>query len=94
MTKSVVLDESSNSLPREGGRIIGSFVIDDSWRGVLVVKVVTDSCSNITPDDLQASAGRLKNILPLERFYRSRVSPVVGTQIGPYVLAVAVSEAE
>jgi hypothetical protein len=36
-----------------------------------MVKVVTDSCSDITP-----------------------VSPVVGTHVGPHVLAVAVPEAE
>jgi hypothetical protein len=28
-----------------------------------------------------------------ERIHRSRVSSVVGTQVGPYVLAVAVLEA-
>ena len=47
-----------------------------------------------TPDDLQALAGRLKDIFPPERTYRSKVSPVVGTHVGPHVLAVSVLEAE
>jgi DegV family protein with EDD domain len=47
-----------------------------------------------TPDDLQTLAERLKGVVPPERIYRSRVSPVVGTNVGPHVLAVAVLEAE
>jgi DegV family protein with EDD domain len=47
-----------------------------------------------TPDDLQTLAERLKDVVPPERIYRSRVSPVVGTNVGPHVLAVAVLEAE
>ena len=47
-----------------------------------------------TPDDLQSLADRLKDVVPPERIYRSRVSPVVGTHVGPHVLAVAVLEAE
>ena len=47
-----------------------------------------------TPDDLQVLAERLKDVVPLERIYRSKVSPVVGTHVGPHVLAVAVLEAE
>jgi DegV family protein with EDD domain len=47
-----------------------------------------------TPDDLDALAGRLKDIVPPERTYRSKVTPVVGTHVGPHVLAVSVLEAE
>jgi DegV family protein with EDD domain len=47
-----------------------------------------------TPDDLQALAERLKDVVPPERIHRSKVSPVVGTHVGPHVLAVAVLEAE
>lgn len=47
-----------------------------------------------TPDDLQALAERLKDIVQPEHTYRSKVSPVVGTHVGPHVLAVAVLEAE
>jgi DegV family protein with EDD domain len=46
-----------------------------------------------TPADLQALAERLRDIVPPERIYRSKVSPVVGTHVGPHVLAVAVLEA-
>jgi len=45
-----------------------------------------------TPDDLEILAGRLKNIVPAECIYRSKVSPVVGAHVGPHVLAVAVLE--
>ena len=47
-----------------------------------------------TPDDLQTLAQRLKDVVPPERTYRSKVSPVVGTHVGPHVLAVSVLEAE
>jgi len=45
-----------------------------------------------TPDDLQTLAERLKDVVPPERIYRSKVSPVIGTHVGPHVLAVAVLE--
>jgi len=47
-----------------------------------------------TPGDLEILAGRLKDVVPPERIYRSKVSPVVGTHVGPHVLAVSVLEAE
>ena len=47
-----------------------------------------------TPDELEILAERLKDIVPPERFYRSKIGPVVGTHVGPHVLAVSVLEAE
>jgi len=47
-----------------------------------------------TPNDLQSLAERLKDVIPPERIYRSKVSPVIGTHVGPHVLAMAVLEAE
>jgi DegV family protein with EDD domain len=47
-----------------------------------------------TPDDLQKLEARLIHVVPPERIYRSRVSPVIGTHVGPHVLLVAVLEAE
>ena len=47
-----------------------------------------------TPDDLQTLAERLKGVVPPEHTYYSKVSPVVGTHVGPHVLAVAILEAE
>ena len=47
-----------------------------------------------TPDDLQTLAERLKDVVPPEHTYYSKVSPVVGTHVGPHVLAVAILEAE
>jgi DegV family protein with EDD domain len=47
-----------------------------------------------TPDELEALAERLKDFVPPERTYRSKVSPVVGTHVGPRALAVSVLEAE
>ena len=47
-----------------------------------------------TPDELEILAQRLKDLVPPERFYHSKISPVVGTHVGPHVLAVSVLEGE
>ena len=46
-----------------------------------------------TPEELELLAQRLKDVVPKERTYRSKISPVVGTHVGPHVLAVSVLEA-
>ena len=46
-----------------------------------------------TPEELELLAQRLKDLVPAEHTYRSKVSPVVGTHVGPHVLAVSVLEA-
>jgi DegV family protein with EDD domain len=46
-----------------------------------------------TPEELELLAQRLKDVVSGERTYRSKVSPVVGTHVGPHVLAVSVLEA-
>jgi len=43
-----------------------------------------------TPDEAEALVERLSPKFPKERIYRSKVSPVVGTHVGPHVLAVSV----
>ena len=43
-----------------------------------------------TPDDAERLIERLSTKFPKERIYRSKVSPVVGTHVGPRVLSVAV----
>jgi DegV family protein with EDD domain len=47
-----------------------------------------------TPEELELLAQRLKDVVPAECTYRSKVSPVVGTHVGPRVLAVSLLEAE
>jgi len=47
-----------------------------------------------TPDNADKLVERLSAIYPKERIYRSTVSPVLGTYMGPNVLAVSVLEAE
>jgi DegV family protein with EDD domain len=47
-----------------------------------------------TPDELEILAQRLKDLVPPDRFFRSKVSPVVGTHVGPHVLSVSVLEGE
>jgi DegV family protein with EDD domain len=47
-----------------------------------------------TPDELEILAQRLRGLVPPEHLYRSKVSPVVGTHVGPHVLAVSILEAE
>lgn len=46
-----------------------------------------------TPHEADALVERLSAIYPRERIYRSTVSPVLGTYMGPNVLSVAVLEA-
>jgi DegV family protein with EDD domain len=43
-----------------------------------------------TPDEADAFVERLGAIYPKERIYRSKVSPVIGTNVGPRVIGVAV----
>lgn len=43
-----------------------------------------------TPDEADRLARRLGARFPEERIYRAKVTPVVGTHVGPHVLAVAV----
>ncbi len=43
-----------------------------------------------TPDETNAFIERLSVIYPKERIYRSKVSPVIGTNVGPRVIGVAV----
>ena len=43
-----------------------------------------------TPDEAEMLVERLSSKFPKERIYRSKVSPVVGTHVGPHVLAVSV----
>jgi DegV family protein with EDD domain len=46
-----------------------------------------------TPDEVEVLAERLKDFVPPESTYRSKVSPVVGAHVGPHVLAVSLLEA-
>ena len=43
-----------------------------------------------TPDEAEMLAERLSSRFPKERIYRAKVSPVVGTHVGPHVLSVSV----
>ena len=43
-----------------------------------------------TPDEADALAERLEGKFPRERIYRSKVSPVIGANVGPRVLSVMV----
>jgi len=43
-----------------------------------------------TPDDAEMLVERISSRFPKERIYRTKVSPVVGTHVGPHVLGVSV----
>ena len=47
-----------------------------------------------TPDEADELVERLGSLFPKERIYKSTVSPVIGTYVGPQVLSVSVLEAE
>jgi DegV family protein with EDD domain len=44
-------------------------------------------------EEAEALVERLDSIFPKEKIYRSTVSPVIGTYVGPHVLSVSVLEA-
>jgi fatty acid-binding protein DegV len=43
-----------------------------------------------TPDEVETLLERLSSRLPRERIYRMKVSPVIGTHVGPRVLGVGI----
>ena len=43
-----------------------------------------------TPDEAKIIVDRLSDTFPRERIYRTKFSPVIGTHVGPHVLAVSV----
>ena len=43
-----------------------------------------------TPDETQALIDRLESGFPKERIYRMKVSPVIGTHVGPHVIGIGV----
>lgn len=43
-----------------------------------------------TPDEVEILVERLSSVFPGERIYRMKVSPVIGTHVGPHVLGVSV----
>ena len=43
-----------------------------------------------TPDEADELVERLGAKFPKERIYRSKVSPVIGTNVGPHVMGVSV----
>jgi len=47
-----------------------------------------------TPDEAGKLVERLSSLYPKEQIYKSTVSPVIGTYVGPHVLSVSVLEAE
>jgi DegV family protein with EDD domain len=42
-----------------------------------------------TPDEAESMVERLSDTLPKEHIYRTKFSPVIGTHVGPHVLAVS-----
>ncbi|MFC1964585.1 DegV family protein [Chloroflexota bacterium] len=61
-----------------------NFVMDYSRIEEMAVEDAT------TPEEAEMLAGRLSSKFPKERIYCSKVSPVIGTHVGPRVLGVAV----
>jgi len=88
-----VRDGATFPIARPRNRAQAMDFLVDFVRGFSRVEAVAVEDAT-TPNDLQALAQRLKDMVPPEHIYRSKVSPVVGTHVGPHVLAVAVLEAE
>ena len=47
-----------------------------------------------TPDEAEILVDRISALVPRESIYRSRISPVIGTHVGPRVVGVSVLPAE
>jgi len=45
-----------------------------------------------TPDDLEVLAGRMAEVYPRDKTYRSTVNPTIGVHVGPHVLAACFIE--
>ena len=43
-----------------------------------------------TPDEADEFAARIRSVFPEVPIYRSKVSPVIGTNVGPRVIGVSV----
>jgi len=76
---------------RNRGQAIDFLVDFVQGFGRIEAMVIEDAT---TPEELELLARRLKDVVPAERTYHSKVSPVVGTHVGPHVPAVSVLEAE
>jgi DegV family protein with EDD domain len=47
-------------------------------------------CDATTPAEADRLAARLDSMFPAERVYRTKVTPAVGTHVGPHVLGIAI----
>jgi fatty acid-binding protein DegV len=56
--------------------------------GTPVELSVMDSTS---PADADTLVGMLSQVFPVERMYRAKIGPVMGTYVGPRALGVAVT---
>ena len=55
-----------------------------------IAEIVVEDAT--TSDEAEMLVERLGDVFPKENIYRAKVSPVVGTHVGPRVLAVSVLE--
>ena len=71
-------------------------VADYLYNAVASLKAVEELAVEhaTTPDDADALVDRLSIIFPRERIYRSTVSPVLGTYMGPNVLSISYIESK
>ncbi len=53
-----------------------------------ISEIALDDASS--PDEAEKLIDRLSSVIPKERIYRMKVSPVIGTHVGPHVLGIAI----
>lgn len=92
-TRPVLAIEDGDTVPvarprqRERATELLLDLVRDSQR---IEAVVVEDANN--PTESEALVRRLKSFVPPDRVYRSKVSPVIGTHVGPHVLGVSVLE--
>ena len=66
--------------------------IDNLYRFVMSYSQIDEMAIEdaTTPDEAEALVEQLGAKFPRERIYRSKFSPVIGTNVGPHVIGVAV----
>ena len=87
-----VKDGEVHPLTRVRSRVAGMEYLHDFVTGFPRIEELAIEHAT-TPDEADELAESLGSIFPKEQIYKSTVSPVIGTYVGPQVLSVSVLEA-
>ncbi len=86
-----IRDGEVHPLTRVRSRAAGADYLYDFVAGFSKIEALAVE-HGTTPDEADKLTSRLGSLFPKERIYKSTVSPVIGTYVGPHVLSVSVLE--